>query len=494
MAAGPSAAHMPRFFGHKQGVDALVRAINACADRGVEYLTVFAFSSENWKRPSDEVSGLMSLVLVAVTKYLTKLAATACASASWVTATRCPTSCAPPGTTPRPDPAQHPHHAVGGLQLRRPLGRGAGLPRAMAEACGPTRWTRLAVGAHGAELCARPRPVHPHRRRDAHQQLPALAGGLFRAVFTDCLWPDFGASADLAAGFQSRLQPSRQPPDPRPLLMLLQRVITAVVLLALLLPALFAPVSWPFAVLSLVLIAAAGWEWARLNGVAKIAAVGPGLLLALAGAWALHTGAAARVSPAVWWGVSAAWLVFGAVALRAGPSGWPSSPAPLRLFVGPCWCCGLHGWLWPRPRAVGELRPVGPVRGVGGRHRCVLRGTDLRSAQAGAVDQPGQELGRRSRGHGRRFALALSWLAVVDASWPVDGTSLFAHVRAKTGLGLASRWLRGAGGPERGGRPVRVAREAGRWRQGFERVCFPDTEVCWTASTRCCPCCRPSWL
>ena len=64
---------MPRFFGHKQGVDALVRAVNSFADRGVEYLTVFAFSSENWKRPSEEVSGLMSLVLVAVSKYLTKL-------------------------------------------------------------------------------------------------------------------------------------------------------------------------------------------------------------------------------------------------------------------------------------------------------------------------------------------------------------------------------------------------------------------------------------
>jgi len=66
--------YMPRFFGHKQGVDALVRAVNAFADRGVEYLTVFAFSSENWKRPSEEVTGLMSLVLVAVSKYLTKLA------------------------------------------------------------------------------------------------------------------------------------------------------------------------------------------------------------------------------------------------------------------------------------------------------------------------------------------------------------------------------------------------------------------------------------
>lgn len=65
---------MPRFFGHKAGVDTLVRTVDTFAARGVEYLTVFAFSSENWKRPSEEVSGLMSLVLVAVAKYLSKLA------------------------------------------------------------------------------------------------------------------------------------------------------------------------------------------------------------------------------------------------------------------------------------------------------------------------------------------------------------------------------------------------------------------------------------
>ena len=65
---------MPRIVGHKYGVDALVRVIEACADRGVEFLTVFAFSSENWKRPQDEVSGLMNLVFVAVSKYLERMA------------------------------------------------------------------------------------------------------------------------------------------------------------------------------------------------------------------------------------------------------------------------------------------------------------------------------------------------------------------------------------------------------------------------------------
>ncbi len=65
---------MPRFVGHTQGVDAVLKTVRACADRGIEYLTVFAFSSENWKRPQEEVSGLMELVLVAVSKYLSMLA------------------------------------------------------------------------------------------------------------------------------------------------------------------------------------------------------------------------------------------------------------------------------------------------------------------------------------------------------------------------------------------------------------------------------------
>lgn len=52
---------MPRVFGHKRGVDALRKTIKACLSRGVEFLTVFAFSSENWRRAPDEVSFLMTL-------------------------------------------------------------------------------------------------------------------------------------------------------------------------------------------------------------------------------------------------------------------------------------------------------------------------------------------------------------------------------------------------------------------------------------------------
>ena len=54
---------MPRVMGHQRGVETLREVVKTCRDLGVEYLTVFAFSSENWRRPADEVSFLMSLFI-----------------------------------------------------------------------------------------------------------------------------------------------------------------------------------------------------------------------------------------------------------------------------------------------------------------------------------------------------------------------------------------------------------------------------------------------
>lgn len=59
---------LPRLAGHKQGVEALRRCVSACIQRGVRVLTVFAFSSENWNRPQDEVSGLMNLLAGALAR------------------------------------------------------------------------------------------------------------------------------------------------------------------------------------------------------------------------------------------------------------------------------------------------------------------------------------------------------------------------------------------------------------------------------------------
>lgn len=64
---------MPRIEGHRRGVETVREIIRACSERGVEYLTLFAFSSENWRRPADEVSLLMQLFVMALEREVLKL-------------------------------------------------------------------------------------------------------------------------------------------------------------------------------------------------------------------------------------------------------------------------------------------------------------------------------------------------------------------------------------------------------------------------------------
>ena len=64
---------MPRVAGHKRGVAAVREAVKTCGELGVEYLTLFAFSSENWRRPADEVSVLMQLFMGALENEVAKL-------------------------------------------------------------------------------------------------------------------------------------------------------------------------------------------------------------------------------------------------------------------------------------------------------------------------------------------------------------------------------------------------------------------------------------
>ena len=64
---------LPRVAGHTRGVDAVRAVVEGCARAGVEYLTLFAFSSENWRRPNDEVSFLMRLFITALEREVGKL-------------------------------------------------------------------------------------------------------------------------------------------------------------------------------------------------------------------------------------------------------------------------------------------------------------------------------------------------------------------------------------------------------------------------------------
>jgi len=115
--------------------------------------------------------------------------------------------------------------------------------------------------------------------------------------------------------------------------MLKQRVITALVLLAVLLPTLFATPAWPFALLTLIGFSAAGWEWSRLNGAAG-AAIGFAVVLGAACAAAFWAGWGVAAPALAWWGAALVWVLGGAWLLRNGTVAWPQLPKGLRVVVG----------------------------------------------------------------------------------------------------------------------------------------------------------------
>jgi undecaprenyl diphosphate synthase len=65
--------YMPRFSGHAKGVEMVRETVRSCLERGVEFLTLFAFSSENWRRPPEEVGLLMQLFVKALEQEVDKL-------------------------------------------------------------------------------------------------------------------------------------------------------------------------------------------------------------------------------------------------------------------------------------------------------------------------------------------------------------------------------------------------------------------------------------
>jgi len=125
--------------------------------------------------------------------------------------------------------------------------------------------------------------------------------------------------------------------------MLKQRILTALVLLAVLLPALFYPGPTPFYLVSLVLIGAAGWEWARLQACRGPAAVfmGVALVALLAGLW--WAGVVGRHWPLLWLAVGGIWVVLAVLMLRRGVTGWQAWPVGLRLWLG--WLLLACAWL-----------------------------------------------------------------------------------------------------------------------------------------------------
>jgi phosphatidate cytidylyltransferase len=133
--------------------------------------------------------------------------------------------------------------------------------------------------------------------------------------------------------------------------MLKQRIVTALVLLALLIPVLVVHSVWPFAALTMIAIALAGWEWSRLNGAGPFA-VAVALLLGAACALALYAGWTTTAPRLAWWIALAIWVLGGAWVLRGGVAGWPRLPRQLR------WAIGLVA-LWTAWLALANAKAIG---------------------------------------------------------------------------------------------------------------------------------------
>lgn len=209
--------------------------------------------------------------------------------------------------------------------------------------------------------------------------------------------------------------------------MLGQRIVTAVVLVLLLLGTLAAASPWPFALLTLVLIAAAGWEWGRLNQADAALSWAMGAAVGLAGAAALLGGWKQDAPEALWWVVALLWVVAGGLALKSGPALWPRLPKAAR------WVVGLLT-LWAAWLALAHARAVGI--------NFLLSVLALVWMADVAAYFGGRALGRRklapSISPGKSWegvwsgmvgvlALAALWIAI-DERFAVDAPSLFTRL------------------------------------------------------------------
>jgi phosphatidate cytidylyltransferase len=221
--------------------------------------------------------------------------------------------------------------------------------------------------------------------------------------------------------------------------MLGQRVLTALVLLALLVPALFAQQDWPFNLLTLLLIGAAGWEWARLNQSSMVSSLAMGVALSLACAAALGAGWSLRPPALAWWLAAAVWVGGGALALRSGPSMWPQLPRLARLVLG-------LAALWAAWLAMSHARSIGInfILSV----FCLVWVADIAAYFGGRrfgkrklapSISPGKSWEGVYSGMAGVFVLTLVWRSV-ESHFGTDSLSLFGQLLARLGLlgGLAA--------------------------------------------------------
>ncbi len=134
--------------------------------------------------------------------------------------------------------------------------------------------------------------------------------------------------------------------------MLKQRVITALVMLAILLPALFYKTPAPFCALALLMVAAGAWEWGRLNALGSIGSLGLSAVCVVACGLSWSAGLLETPLPLLFAIGGATWVLAGSWLLRTGVAGWPRIPKILRLVGG-------VAALWLAWLAISQARVMG---------------------------------------------------------------------------------------------------------------------------------------
>jgi len=215
--------------------------------------------------------------------------------------------------------------------------------------------------------------------------------------------------------------------------MLAQRIATALVLVALLLLTLWASSPWPFVGLTLLLISAAAWEWARLNGLSAQIALVCGLALAAAGLALALSARSANDSHALWLLTAVAWLVGGAFVLRAGPKRWAQWPQGVRVAVGGVLLV-VAWWALAQARITGVNYLLSVL--------CIVWAADIAAYFGGRAFgrhklapsiSPGKSWEGVVSGMLGVLALAAFWL-MLDARMAADSASVFTLLRQRFGL------------------------------------------------------------
>ena len=218
--------------------------------------------------------------------------------------------------------------------------------------------------------------------------------------------------------------------------MLRQRILTALVLLAIVLPALFYPDPRAFNGVVLLAIAAAAWEWGRLSGWSQLLALALGA--ACAALCVLAWGLLGAAGAPLWlWAFGAgAWVLGGGLLLRAGVAGWPRIPQALRLLGG------LLA-LWLAWLAVAQARGQGGnfllsilalvwVADIGAYFAGRALGLRFTRGKLAPTISPGKSWEGVWGGMLATVVLAVVWV-VLDAAQPTWSPSFYSHVQRSVG-------------------------------------------------------------